>query len=149
MDFIDVADWVAAYGVWGLALAAFLGATLVPISSEVAFVVALEAGMAPLEVFAAASAGNALGALSTYGIGRLFAPRAEARLQQNRAGRRALAWSTRYGRWSLLGSPLPVIGDPLCLAAGLMGIKLAFFVAVGIGTRLARYGVLLWVFSGI
>ncbi len=139
-------EWVLEYGVWGLGLAAFLGATLVPVSSEVAVVAALKMGMPAWEVFASASVGNALGASFNYGLGRLFGERIAAGLEERRSGRRALRWAERYGKWSLLGSWLPVVGDPLCLAAGLFRVDWYFFVTVGIGTRLVRYAVLVGVF---
>lgn len=139
-------EWVAEYGVWGLGVAAFLGATLVPVSSEVAFVAALKLGIPAWQVFVSASIGNALGATLNYGLGWLFGARVLAKLEASRSGRHALRWVERYGRWSLLGSWLPVVGDPLCLAAGLFRVDLYFFVTVGIGTRLARYAVLVIVF---
>lgn len=143
---MNLTAWVAQYGVWGLALVAFIGATLVPISSEVAVVAALKGGIAPWSVFAAASIGNALGASLDYGMGRLFTRRVELRLSRNSSGRHALRWSQKYGKWSLLGSWLPVVGDPLCLAAGLFRVSMPFFLAVGIGTRLLRYLVLIQIF---
>lgn len=136
-----------AAAVLALAGAAFLAATLVPVSSEVALVGALASGMDPVVAFAAASAGNALGAFSSYGLGRLFAPRVETRLAASRSGRRALAWSQRYGRWSLLLSWAPVVGDPLCLAAGLSRVSVAFFTLVGVGTRVLRYGLVVWAWA--
>lgn len=143
-------EWVADFGLWGLFGAAFLGATLVPVSSEVAFVAALAGGVLPVPALLVASAGNALGALTNYALGVLFADRIERRLEGSRAGRRALAWTRRWGRWSLLGSWLPVVGDPLCLAAGLVRVPLWFFALVGIGTRIARYAVILqlWLARG-
>lgn len=135
--------FVAAHGAWGLVVAAFVGATLVPISSEVAVVAALAFGMPPVEAFVAASFGNALGAGVTYGTGRLFAERTHARLVRGRTGRRALEWAERHGAWALLGSWLPVVGDPLCLAAGLVGVRAGPFLLVGIGTRVVRYAVLI------
>lgn len=141
-------EWVASYGLWGLFLAAFLGATLVPVSSEVAFVAALAGGVPPGAALAVASAGNALGALTNYALGALFAERIERKLEASRSGRKALAWTRRWGRWSLLGSWLPVVGDPLCLAAGLVRVPLWFFALVGIGTRIARYAVILQLWMG-
>ncbi len=58
----DLSSWVAAYGLWGLALAAFLAATLLPLSSEVAVVAALQFGLPPVDVLLWASVGNCLGA---------------------------------------------------------------------------------------
>jgi membrane protein YqaA with SNARE-associated domain len=133
---------------WSLFLTALLAATLVPVSSEAAFVAALAAGAPPLTVFLVMSAGNALGATITYGMGRAFADRTRARLEASRTGRRALAWSERYGMWALLGAWLPLVGDPICLAAGLVRVGVGPFVLLGIGTRLLRYAVLLWVMNG-
>lgn len=131
----------------GLFLAAFLGATLVPVSSEAAFVAALRLGMDPALALAAASAGNALGAALTYGMGWALGPKMHAKLERSRSGRRALAWAERYGALSLAGAWLPVVGDPICLAAGLFRMSPWAFVLLGIGTRVARYAVLLWAFG--
>lgn len=139
-------EWILEYGIWGVALAAFVGATLVPVSSEVAVVFALKLGMPPWQVLVSASIGNALGASLNYGLGWIFGDNVRGRLEANRNGRRALHWAEKYGKWSLLGSWLPVVGDPLCLAAGLFRIRLFFFVTVGIGTRIARYAVLVLFF---
>ena len=138
--------WIGEYGLVGVGLTAFVGATLFPVSSEVAVVVALKLGLPPWQVMLSASIGNSLGASLNYGLGLLFAPRIRARLERERSGRRALRWAERYGRWSLLGSWLPVVGDPLCLTAGLVRVPFGFFALVGIGTRLARYGVLIGLF---
>lgn len=143
---MEPVHWVVEYGAWGLGAMAFLGATLIPFSSEVAVVAALKLGIPPWQVFLSASLGNALGATLDYGLGLLFAPRVRARLEASRSGRRALRYVQRYGRWSLLGSWLPIVGDPLCLAAGLFRVPFLFFAAVGLGTRIARYLVLIQIF---
>lgn len=135
--------FVADHGALGLFLAAFLGATLVPVSSEAAFLAALAFGMPPGVALVSASAGNALGAAVTYGTGWLFADRTRARLERSRAGRKALAWAERRGAWVLLLAWAPVVGDPVCLAAGLLRVPVWAFVALGIGTRVARYAALL------
>lgn len=143
---MDQLTWITDYGLWGLGVAAFLGATLVPVSSEVAVVAALKMGLPPWQVFISASIGNALGASLNYILGWLFSGRIKERLQAGKAGRKALRWTQKYGKWSLLGSWLPIVGDPLCLAAGLFRVDFLFFVLVGIGTRVTRYGVLLQIF---
>jgi membrane protein YqaA with SNARE-associated domain len=51
---------------------------------------------------------------------------------------RAQNWYRRYGRWSLLGSWLPVVGDPLTVVAGVMREPLVPFlvlVTIAKGTR--------------
>ena len=57
-----------------------------------------------------ATVANALGGMTSYGIGR-FLP---AKPEKNRA----LTWLQRYGEWTLLLSKVPLIGDALCVAAG-------------------------------
>ncbi len=127
----------------GLGFAAFLAATILPLSSEVALLAALAAGAPPIPAWIWASFGNCAGAMSSYGIGRLYGSRARERLKKSRAGQRALAWSERYGGWTLAGSWLPVIGDPLLLAAGLFRFPWWQILGLGLGTRIARYGVLI------
>ena len=67
---------------------------------------------------------------------RRWFPVSEAGLQ------RARRWYRRYGKWSLLLSWMPVIGDPLTLAAGIMKEPLpVFLLLVGVA-KLGRYLVL-------
>ncbi len=135
----DTSAWVAAYGLWGLASAAFLAATLVPLSSEIAVVVALQLGLPSLDVVLWASAGNCLGAMTNYWLGLLCTERARARLAQSRWGRHAWTWAERYGGWSLSTSWLPWIGDPMMLLSGLLRFPLGYVLLLGLGTRVGRY----------
>jgi len=52
---------------------------------------------------------------------------------------RATAWYRRYGRWSLLLSWAPVVGDPLTLVAGVLREPLWSFVALVAVAKTARY----------
>ena len=131
-----------------LVVAAFLAATLLPVSSELAVAGAVASGLDPLGVFVAASLGNCLGALSDYALGRLLAGPVEARLQGDRWGRRALAWAQRYGRYSLLGSWLPLLGDPILLAAGVLRLSPTWVVGAGLGTRVLRYALVIGLMGG-
>ena len=60
-------------------------------------------------------------------------------------GRRALGWLERWGLGALWLSWLPVVGDPLTLAAGLARVRFAWFLPLVAALRLARYAALLWV----
>ena len=131
-------------GVFG---AAFLSATLLFGVSEAALLVAAaqqDARLLPL--FLAATAGNVTGAIVNFVLGR-FLLRFENRRwfpvgPENRS--RAQALFERFGRPVLLFSWLPLIGDPLTLAAGLLRMPFSvFFVYVTIG-KAARYAALLW-----
>ncbi|WP_436038971.1 YqaA family protein [Rhizobium sp. LjRoot98] len=99
-----------------------------------------------IALFLAATAGNVLGAVVNFVLGR-FLLRFEHRRwfpvsPLNR--KRAEALFGRYGRPILLFSWLPVVGDPLTLVAGLLRTPFpVFIVYVTIG-KAARYAVLLW-----
>lgn len=136
---LDVSAWVGLYGLWGLALAAFLAATLLPLSSEVAVIAALQLHFAPLDVLCWASFGNCLGALSNYVLGRCFTQSLAQRVQHERWGLQAWRWARRYGGWSLATSCLPLVGDPIMLVGGLLRFPLGYVVGLGLGTRVARY----------
>ncbi len=93
----------------------FLAATLLPGGSEVVlFGVLKSASQLYWPALAVATVGNTLGGMSSYLIGRIVPP------QQALKG---LAWLRRYGSPVLLLAWVPVIGDPLCVAAGWLRIN--------------------------
>jgi len=125
-------------GLGGLFLAAFIAATLFPASSEAVLGGLVVSGAYdPWLLIAVASAGNILGASVNWALGRWASTTPWVR--GNRHLARAFAWFRRFGVWSLLLSWLPVIGDPLTLAAGLARLSfIRFLVPVAIG-KVARY----------
>lgn len=124
-------------------LSAFASSTLLPGGSEAVLLLLAQQGGAdrPL-LLAVATLGNTLGGMSSWAIGRFIAWRWPARpLKENQ--RRALARVQRWGAPALLLSWVPVIGDPLCLAAGWLRIHWLpslLFIAAG---KAGRYAVLL------
>jgi membrane protein YqaA with SNARE-associated domain len=135
-----------AVGLWALFFSSFLAATLLPGGSEAVLFGMLK--MQPASFWPAlivATLGNTLGGLSSYAIGRLLPQRtADAQTRAGRWQRRAHGWAQRYGSPILLGAWLPIVGDPLCLAAGWLRLQLlpvAFFMTAG---KLARYLVVAW-----
>src|SRR6266446_7986239 len=139
----DLSSWVAVYGLWGLTLEAFLAATLLPLSSEVAVVAALQLGLPPVQVLLWASVGNCLGAITNYSLGVLWTKPVMAHVQRERWGRQAWAWAERYGGLSLVTSCLPWIGDPIMLFGGVLRFHLSYIILLGLGTRVARYGLII------
>lgn len=125
----------------GLFLSALIAATILPMQSEAVLVGLLLAGGHPaLALLIIATVGNVLGSVINWYLGRYLLrfqdrpwfPSSKARLA------RAQGWYRRYGRWSLLGSWLPIVGDPLTVAAGLMREPLGPFlvlVTIAKGTR--------------
>lgn len=116
---------------WALFASAFASATLLPGNSEIVLVAALKAGAGPAAAVALATAGNTLGGLTTYGIGRLLPSRVPEGA--------AIARVRRYGAAALLFSWVPVAGDALCAAAGWLRLN-AFGCALAMAAgKAARY----------
>ena len=125
-----------------LFLSSFLSATLLPGSSEAALVALLVAGKgSPPVLIAIATFGNVLGSSVNWLLGRFFADFRDRRWfpVSPRAYDRAIGWYRRYGLWSLLFAWVPVIGDPLTLAAGVMRADLRWFIPLVTIGKLARY----------
>lgn len=129
----------------GLFLAALMAATILPLQSEAALVGLLVTGAYPAWLLVVvASLGNVLGAVINWllgrGIerfrGRRWFPVTPAALD------RAQDWYRRYGKWSLLLSWAPVIGDPLTVVAGLAREPLPVFLALVTVAKAGRYAVL-------
>lgn len=129
----------------GLFTVALLAATVVPMQSEAALVALLLAGDQPATLLVVvASIGNTLGAIINWALGRTverfrdrrWFPMSDASLS------RAQAWYRHYGRWSLLLSWVPLIGDPLTVAAGVLREPFQTFVLLVAAAKTARYIVL-------
>lgn len=131
---------LAAYG--GLFLAAFLAATLFPAQSEAVLASLLAINhYSPALLILVAGIGNVLGSVVNWLIGRGIERYSAERwfpvstISLERAG----YWYRRYGWWSLLLSWLPIIGDPLTLAAGIMREPFLRFLLVVTIAKFARY----------
>ncbi len=134
-------NFLLDHGLPALFLLSLIAATLLPLGSEWLLVALILQGLPPIQVVAVATAGNVLGALITYGIGiwgSEFFMKKLLRVSQKQTAR-AMELYQRYGPLSLLFAWLPIIGDPLCLAAGILRLQpLIFLCFVFIG-KLGRY----------
>ncbi len=138
-------DQLIAYG--GLFLAALLAATILPAQSEAALAGLHLSGRYPVaELVAVATAGNVLGSLLNWLLGRYL-----LHFQDRRwfpvtpaAIDRATAWYRRWGVWSLLLAWVPLIGDPLTLVAGILRTPLGLFLALVTLGKLSRYLAIVW-----
>jgi membrane protein YqaA with SNARE-associated domain len=122
--------------------ASFLAATLVPAQSEAVLFGLLMSGEYPVWLLlAVASTGNVLGSCVNWLLGAGLA-RFEGRpwfpVKRDRLAR-AEQWYRRYGRWSLLLSWLPIIGDPLTLVAGVMREPFPVFLVLVTIAKAGRY----------
>ncbi|MBN8760138.1 MAG: hypothetical protein BGO61_09700 [Thiobacillus sp. 65-69] len=129
---------------WPLFGSALLSSTLFPGGSEALLLYRLHQGADPFASVAVATAGNVLGSLITYGMGRFGRQAVRRSGRAERQAARAERWFARWGQPALLLAWLPVVGDPLCLVAGILRVGAGrFLLLVGLG-KLARYAALAW-----
>lgn len=128
-------------GYIGLFASALIAATILPMQSEAVLVGLLIEGSRPVgALVAVATVGNVLGSVINWCLGG-FALRFQHKSwfpASDRQMQRAENWYHRYGRWSLLGSWLPIVGDPLTVVAGVLRepfLSFVLLVTVAKGTR--------------
>ena len=125
-----------------LFISAFAAATILPAQSEA--LLAYQVSISPdavVKLIAVASLGNVLGATFNWCLGRLtenlrakkWFPVYEKQLQK------AERFYGRYGRYSLLLSWVPIIGDPITIVAGILREPLLSFVLLVTIAKCARY----------
>jgi membrane protein YqaA with SNARE-associated domain len=123
----------------------FLAATLVPIGSEPALIGVVRAQQLFLIPVLVASAGNFLGACTTYWIARRATEMVEQRSGRSLTDLRAGRIMRRFGAAALFFSWAPVIGDALVAVAGSVRIPFGeFSIWVALG-KFARYAVVAWI----
>lgn len=148
---MELGPWWTGLGLPGLFLASFLAATILPFSSEAVLAAMALGPWSSLALWAAASAGNWLGGMSSYGLGRLGDLQRLARWTGADPAR-ALVWQERVrwrGAWMALLCWLPVVGDPIAIALGLLranAVATALLMFLG---KAARYAVVLAVMRGL
>jgi membrane protein YqaA with SNARE-associated domain len=135
---------LADVSLWGLFLSSFISSTLFPGGSEVVLsVLAAARHYDPWLLLVIASLGNTLGALTTWALGFLLARRLPIDTRLSPPKRRAVEWLRKWGSPALMLSWLPVVGDPLCFAAGFLRLPfLASLLFIALG-KSARYAVIL------
>ena len=125
-----------------LFLISFLAATILPLSSELMLAgLITTSNFDSLVLLIVASFGNVLGSVFNWVLGfysrnltiKKWFPFKDEQIE------RSSKWFNKFGRWSLLFAWVPIIGDPLTLAAGLLRVKfLEFLILVSIG-KVSRY----------
>ena len=137
-------EFFTDFGYLGLFSASFLAATILPLSSEVVLGYLLANDYNPAMTVSVATAGNVLGACLNYAIGlwgsALFIRRILRISEDEFAG--AKKRFEKYGIASLLFAWVPIIGDPLTFAAGVLRINIAAFLVLVTAGKLIRYVVI-------
>jgi membrane protein YqaA with SNARE-associated domain len=138
-------DWLEL-GYWGLLLASFLSATVLPFSSEAVLAGMVYAGGDPVLCVAVATIGNTLGGVSSYLIGRLGKLEWMERYLGVREEKlnRWLPPIQRYGSFFAILSFMPAFGDAIPLGLGFLRVNpwlTTLWMALG---KLLRYVVVIW-----
>lgn len=131
----------------GLFAVSTLAATLFPLQSEAVLAGLLLAGREPVwALVLVASVGNVTGSTLNWALGRGIERFRERRWFPVKASAlaRAERCYARYGRWSLLLSWAPVIGDPLTMIAGVLREPLPSFLAIVTIAKVGRYLAIAW-----
>lgn len=129
-------------GYAGLFAAAFVAATILPAQSELLLGAMLVSGrFDTAALLVVATAGNVLGSIVNWLLGRYFAYYREKRWFPASAATmaRAEAWFARFGPAVLLLSWVPVIGDPLTVVAGVLRMRFVPFLLVVTLAKGGRY----------
>lgn len=117
-------EWLLNLGYLGLFLGSFLAATIFPFSADVLLLGMLAAGGKMWVVVAVATAGNFLGGLTSYGVGRIGKWEWIERLgvkEETLAKHKATV--DKYGALVALLSWVPFIGDVFAVALGFYRTK--------------------------
>ena len=126
----------------GLFLSSFLSATILPGQSEIALTSLIILNNHSLSFLVLiASLGNVLGSLLNWFIGcklerfkkKNWFPVTELQLKK------ASNWYHKYGKWSLLLSWIPFIGDPITIVAGIFRVSIMHFILIVSFAKTMRY----------
>ena len=125
---------------FALAISAFTSATILPGTSEALLASLALAPAAPYWLLlVVASVANVAGSCVNWALGRVAAAGGTKFAGEGKAYRRAEAFWARWGKWSLLASWVPVVGDPLTIVAGLLRVPFWQFVALVAVAKTVRY----------
>ncbi|MCH7754039.1 DedA family protein [candidate division KSB1 bacterium] len=137
------------YSYLSLTVFAFLAATLIPVSSEAALATALSLGSSPIPALIFATMGNCAGVAFNYWLGWKGEEKLLHEYLQKKSVARAYQITRKWGKWSLLISWLPIIGDPITILAGVLRINFTLFVAISFPLRFLRYLFIVELFNSV
>ena len=125
-----------------LFLSAFLAATLIPAQSELGLgYLVINTDYSMVLLVTVASLGNTTGATINWFIGQGVA-RSIVRSEKIKASTRywtVINWYKKYGKWTLLLSWAPFIGDPITIIAGILKVPLKTFLLIVAVAKTSRY----------
>ena len=131
------------FGPLGLFISSFLAATILPFSSEIALIGAVQMGMSHNDALVYASLGNCLAVLVNYLLGYFLYQLMHEKIHNSKIGKRAYKLSHKYGYAALILTPLPIIGDPVTIVSGLIRLNIFVFILISFSLRILRYWLIL------
>ncbi|MGZ5280497.1 MAG: YqaA family protein [Pseudobdellovibrionaceae bacterium] len=133
---------------FSLFFVSFVAATLFPAQSEVLLAKMVIDHQYEWRVLVLiASVGNVLGSVVNWALGRYFVQFSDRKWfpVKPHQMRRYETLYRKYGRWSLLLSWMPFVGDPLTVMAGILKEPLHVFVVLVSVAKISRYLVVVFV----
>jgi membrane protein YqaA with SNARE-associated domain len=133
-----------------LFFSALVAATVFPAQSEMVLVYLVQQAAHPVwALVVVASIGNVLGSVINYALGysvhrfkdRRWFPASPKQMD------RAQAFYAKWGRYSLLASWVPIIGDPITVVAGVLRDRFLVFLILVAIAKSGRYVVLAYAFA--
>jgi len=128
------------YSLWGLFLASFLAATVVPFSSEALLTYLIANGTDVTMAVLVASAGNWLGGMSSFAIGYLRIKRETIEKWHNRLYKRGAIFA--FLTW------VPGVGDIFAVGLGILRANIWITAISMLAGKFMRYVVWAWL-SGL
>ena len=139
------------WGYVGIFLSAFLAGSVVPFSSELVVVALAQAGLSPLWCVVWATAGNTLGGVTCYYIGRLgktewierYLRISHERIEKTRA--------FLHGRGAVMALfvALPYVGDAIAVVLGLMRSNVYLTTLTMFIGKAIRYALIILAIEGV
>ena len=144
-------DFLKDYGYWGMLQLSFLSGSIIPIASEALLVVLLGVGLNAMWLIVVATVGNTLGGITCFMLGYLTDKQTVKRVFRisDKKMERADSLIQRYGYWAAVLSFMPIIGEAILVALGIMRVdkyKVSIVMAIG---KFARYAFVAISYYGI
>lgn len=144
MDFI--VNLLIDYGYIGMLLSACLAGSFLPFSSEAVMVGLLAAGLDPWGLIIYGTAGNVMGGMINYGIGRMGKMVWIERYLHVKKKEldKAERFMAGHGAWMGFFAFLPILGSAITIALGLMRANIPITLTSMTIGKLLRYTLLVY-----
>ena len=144
-------DFLKDYGYWGMGVLSFLSGSVVPIASEVLLLFFLSIGMNVILLTIVATIGNTFGGITCFMLGYLTdkdTVRKVLRIPEKKM-KRADSLIQKYGYWTAALSFMPVLGEVILVALGIMRVNGCKVIAVMTLGKFVRYAFVVASFYGV